>query len=129
MSNELNYVLDARELIKKKKDNQYEEKIIQICKKEFELSEKQVLDSLKESIKRNLFKNVYKNNKCLYGLLKDLVVKDEEDVLRDSEGEKNICNGVSSGTEEVTTTTINMGRSHPEGFRTSKLKFSRKSLS
>ena len=50
MSNELNYVLDARELIKKKKDSHYEEKIIQICKKEFGLSEKQVLDSLKESI-------------------------------------------------------------------------------
>ena len=33
MSNKLNYVLDARELIKKKKDSQYEEKIIQICKK------------------------------------------------------------------------------------------------
>ena len=61
----------------------------------------------------------------MYGLLKDLVVKDEEDVLRDSEGEKKICNGVSSGTEEVTTTTINMGRSCPEGFGTSKLKFSR----
>ena len=38
-----------------------------------------------------------------------LVVEDKEDVVRDSEGEKNICNGISSCTEEVKTTTINMG--------------------
>ena len=49
MSNELNYILNAIELIKMKKDGQQEEKIIQICKQEFGLSEKEVLDSLKET--------------------------------------------------------------------------------
>ena len=42
-------------------------------------------------------------------MLKDLVVEDKEGIVRNSEGEKNICNGISSGREEVTTTTINMG--------------------
>ena len=41
-----------------KKDGQYEEKIIQICKKEFGFSVKEVLDSLKEGIERNVLKKV-----------------------------------------------------------------------
>ena len=49
MSNELNYILNAIELIKMKKDGQQEEKIIQICEQEFGLSEKEILDSLKET--------------------------------------------------------------------------------
>ena len=53
-------------------------------------------------------KEFIKNNKLPYHMLKDLVVEDNEDVVRDSEDEKNICNGTSSGTEEMTTTTINM---------------------
>ena len=42
-------------------------------------------------------------------MLKDLVVEDKEGVVRGSEREKNICNSISYGTEEVTATTINMG--------------------
>ena len=84
-----------------KKDGQYEENIIQICEQEFGLSEKEVLDSLKEGIKRNALKKVYKNNKSSYRILKDLVVGDKEGVVRGSEGEKNICNSISYGTEEV----------------------------
>ena len=49
MSNELNYILNAIELIKMKKDGQQEEKIIQICEQEFGLSEKEILGSLKET--------------------------------------------------------------------------------
>ena len=59
-----------------------------------------------------------------------LVVEDKGGVVRGSEGEKNIYNSISYGTEEVTTTTINMGSQtdliSPESFRTLKLKFSRK---
>ena len=96
----------AIELIKKKKHGQDEEKTIQIC---------EVLDSLKESFERNGFGKVYKNNKCSYHMLKDVVVEDKEDVVKvrrweeDIEGEKNIWNGIGSGLQEVTTTTINMG--------------------
>ena len=50
LSNGLNYILKAIELIKKKKAGQYEEKIIHIRKREFVLSEKEALDSLKGSI-------------------------------------------------------------------------------
>ena len=101
--------MKAIELIKKKKDGQYEQKIIQICKQELGLSEKETLDSLKEVIERNVFKKVYINNKCSYRMLKDLVVEDNEDVVRDIEGEKNISNYISCGTEEVAVTKINMG--------------------
>ena len=54
ITNELHYVLKAIELIKMKKDGQYEEKIMQICEQEFGLSEKEVLEKknylLKEGI-------------------------------------------------------------------------------
>ena len=109
MSNELNYILKTIELIKMKKYGQYEEKIIQICKQEFGFSVKEVLDSLKEGIERNVLKKVYKNNKSSYRILKELVVEDKQDVVRGKEGEKNICNSISYGTEEATTTTITMG--------------------
>ena len=89
-SNELNYILKAIELIKMKKDDQYEEKIIQICEQKSELSEKEFLDSLKEGIERNMLKKVYKNNKSSCHMLKDLVVEDKEGVIRGSEGEMNI---------------------------------------
>ena len=42
-------------------------------------------------------------------MVKDLVVEDKEDVVKDSGSEKNICNSESSGTEEVTTAKINVG--------------------
>ena len=106
MSNELNYNLKAIELIK---DGRFEEKIMPIRKQEFGFTEKEVLDNLKEGIERNVFKKVCKNSKCSYRVLKDFVVEDNEDMVGDSEGEKNICNDISSGTEEVTETTINMG--------------------
>ena len=106
MSNELNYNLKAIELIK---DGRFEEKIMPIRKQEFGFTEKEVLDNLREGIERNVFKKVCKNSKCSYRVLKDFVVEDNEDMVGDSEGEKNICNDISSGTEEVTETTINMG--------------------
>ena len=43
-----------------KKDRQYEENIIQICREEFGLSEKEDLDSIKEGINTDVLKNVYK---------------------------------------------------------------------
>ena len=42
-------------------------------------------------------------------MLKDLLVEDNEEVVRDSEGEQNIFIDISSDTEEVTATTINTG--------------------
>ena len=83
----------ATELIKMKKDGQYQEKTIQICEQEFGLSKQEVLDSLKEGIERNVLRKVYKNNKSSYRMLKDSVV------VRGSEGEKNICNSICYGTE------------------------------
>lgn len=80
-----------------------------MCEQEFGLSEEDVLDSLREGIEIHMFEEVYKNNKCSYHIFKDLVVEDKEDAVRDSEGEKNICNSMRSGTEEAITTTINMG--------------------
>ena len=56
-----------------------------------------------------MLKKVYKNNKCSYRMLKDIVVEDKEGVVRGSEGGKNISSGISYGTGEVTTTLINMG--------------------
>ena len=41
-------------------------------------------------------------------MLKAIVVEDKEDIARDREGEKNMCDGTRSGTEKVTTATINM---------------------
>ena len=41
-----------------------------------------------------MFEEVYKNSKCSHHILKDLVVEDKEDAVRDSEGEKNICNSI-----------------------------------
>ena len=67
------------------------------------LSEKEVLDRLKEGIERNVLKKVYINNKSSYRMLKDLVVEDKEGVVRGSEGEKNICNSICYGTEVTTT--------------------------
>ena len=94
ISNKLNYILKAIELIQKKKVGQYEEKITKICEQEYRLSEEDVLDSLKEGIETHVFEEVYKNNKCSHHILKDLVVEDKEDAVRDSEGEKNICNSI-----------------------------------
>ena len=45
----LKKVLDAISKIKKKKEGQYEEKIIQLCMEEFDLN-KEVLTSLKKAV-------------------------------------------------------------------------------
>ena len=42
-------------------------------------------------------------------MLEDLVVEDKEGIMRGSEGEKSICNGISYDTEQVTTIMVNMG--------------------
>ena len=109
MSNKLNYIKKAIELIKRKKVRQYGQKIIQICKQEFGLSEKEVLDNLKEGIKRNAFEKVSNNKTYSYHMLKELVVKDKDNAVRGGAGEKNICNSITSGTKQVTTTAINVG--------------------
>ena len=62
-----------------KKDRQYEENIIQICREEFGLSEKEDLDSIKEGINTDVLKNVYKSNKFSYRTL--LVVEDKGGVV------------------------------------------------
>ena len=53
----------------------------------------------KEGNEGNVLEKVYKTNKSLYHMLEDLVVEDKEGIMRGSEGEKSICNGISYDTE------------------------------
>ena len=59
----LKKVLDAMSKIKKKKEGQYEKKIIQACVEEFDLNKEEVLTSLKKAVDDRMLRIVYKNNK------------------------------------------------------------------
>ena len=65
----LKYVLDAISKIKKKKEGQYEKKIIQVCVEEFDLSIEEVLASLKKGVDDRMLKIVNKNNKNSYRII------------------------------------------------------------
>ena len=57
----LKKVLDAILKKKKKKEGQYEEKIIHVCVKEFDLNQEEVLTSLKKAVDDSILKIVNKN--------------------------------------------------------------------
>ena len=65
----LKNVLDAISKIKKKKEGQNEEKIIQVCVEEFDLNIEEVLASLKKGVDDRMLKIVNKNNKNSYRII------------------------------------------------------------
>ena len=62
-------VSDAMSKIKKKKEGQYEEKIIQLCVEEIDLNKEEVLTSLKKTVDDSMLKIVNKNNKSSYHIV------------------------------------------------------------
>ena len=67
----LKKVLDAISKIKKKKEGQYEEKIIQVCVEEFDLNQEEVLTSLKKAVDDRMLRIVNKNNKNSYRIVQE----------------------------------------------------------
>ena len=61
----LKNVLDAIPKIKKKKEGQYEEKIIQVCVEEFNLNKEEVLTSLKKAVDNRMIKMEQEQQKLL----------------------------------------------------------------
>ena len=72
----LKNVLDAIPKIKKKKEGQYEEKIIQVCV-EFDLNKEEVLTSLKKAVDDRMLKIVNKNNKNSYRIVQETHLDDD----------------------------------------------------
>ena len=73
----LKKVLDAISKIKKKKEGQYEEKIIQLCVEEFDLNKEEVLTSLKKAVDDRMLKIVNKNNKNSYRIVQETHLDDD----------------------------------------------------
>ena len=73
----LKNVLDAITKIKKKKEGQYEEKIIQVCVEEFDLNKEEVLTSLKKAVDDRMLKIVNKNNKNSYRIVQETHLDDD----------------------------------------------------
>ena len=69
--------LDAISKIKKKKEGQYEEKIIQVCVEEFDLNKEEVLTSLKKAVDDRMLKTVNKNNKNSYRIVQETHLDDD----------------------------------------------------
>ena len=67
----LKKVLDAKLKIKKEKEGQYEEKIMQVCVEEFDLNQEEVLTSLKKAVDDRMLKIVNKNNKNFYRIVQE----------------------------------------------------------
>ena len=57
--------------VNKKKEGQYEEKIIQVYVEEFDLNQEEVLTSLKKTVDDRMLKIVNKNNKNSYRMVKE----------------------------------------------------------
>ena len=64
-------------MIKKKKEGQYEEKIMQVCVKEFDLNKEEVLTSLKKAVDDRMLKIVNKNNKNSYRIVQETHLDDD----------------------------------------------------
>ena len=84
----LKKVLDAISNIKKKKGDQYEEKIIQVCVEDFELNKEEVLTNLKKYIDDRMLKIVNQNNKNSYRIVQETHLDNDEtlestDVVKD----------------------------------------------
>ena len=73
----LKKVLDAISKIKKKKEGQYEEKIIQVCVEEFDLNKEEVLNSLKNAVDDRMLKIINKNNKNSYRIVQETHLHDD----------------------------------------------------
>ena len=73
----LKKVLDAISKIKKKKEGQYEEKIILVCVEEFDLNKEEALTSLKNSADDRMLKTVNKNNKNSYRIVQETHLDDD----------------------------------------------------
>ena len=69
--------LDAISKIKKEKEGQYEEKIIQVCVEEFDLNKEEVLTSLKKAVDDRMLKIVNKNNKNPYSIVQEKHLDDD----------------------------------------------------
>ena len=69
--------LDAISKIKKEKEGQYEEKIIQVCVEEFHLNKEEVLTSLKKAVDDRMLKIVNKNNKNPYSIVQEKHLDDD----------------------------------------------------
>ena len=67
----LKKALDAISNIKKKKEGQYDEEIIQVCGEEFDLNKEEVLTSLKKAVDGRMLKIVNKNNKTFYRIVQE----------------------------------------------------------
>ena len=78
----LKKVLDAKLKIKKEKEGQYEEKIMQVCVEEFDLNQEEVLTSLKKAVDDRMLKIVNKNNKNSYRIVQETHL--DEDYVVDS---------------------------------------------
>ena len=57
--------------VKKKKEGQYDEKIIQVYVEEFDLNQEEVLTSLKKTVDDRMLKIVNKNNKNSYRMVQE----------------------------------------------------------
>ena len=57
--------------VNKKKEGQYEEKIIQVYVEEFDLNQEEVLTSLKKTVDDRMLKIVNKNNKNSYRMVQE----------------------------------------------------------
>ena len=79
----LKKVLDAISKIKKKTEDQYEEKIIQVCVEDFDLNQEEVLTSLKKAVDHRILKIVNKNNKNSSRIVQETHL--DEDCVRDSQ--------------------------------------------
>ena len=79
----LKKVLDAISKIKKKKEGQYEEKIIQVCMEEFHLNQEEVLTSLKKVVEDRMLKIVNQNSKNSYPIVQETHL--DEDCVIDSQ--------------------------------------------
>ena len=73
----LKKVLDAISNIKKKKEGQYEEKIIQVFVEEFDLNKEEVLTSLKKAVDDRMLKIVNRNNKNSYCIVQETHLDDD----------------------------------------------------
>ena len=73
----LKKVLDTISKINKKKEGQYEEKIIQVCVKDFDLNKEEVLTSLKKAVDDRMLKIVNKNNKNSYRIVQETHLDDD----------------------------------------------------
>ena len=57
--------------VKKKKEGQYDENIIQVYVEEFDLNQEEVLTSLKKTVDDRMLKVVNKNNKNSYRMVQE----------------------------------------------------------